>query len=197
MSPAAGEDREPDDGMKILAQRFQKSGFLSGRQFAHALLRLVEPSEGALYLGGRWYGDTSKAELRRRVAYVSQETVLFNRTVMENMLYGNTVDRASTERLLGRLGIAAEFANLPHALASTVGKNGSRLSGGQRQLVWLMRALLRDPEVLLLDEPTANMDDATKKLVVRLLDAVMAGRTVVMVTHDPFLASYATRRMFV
>lgn len=161
-------------------------------------MRFVEPDEGALYIAGRWYKDITKHELRQRVVYVSQDTVLFNRSVMDNVLYGNpSADAGAAERLLADTGIADEFASLPHGLHSKVGKNGSRLSGGQRQLVWFVRAILRDPEVLLLDEPTTSMDHRTKTLVVRLLDVVMQGRTVVIVTHDPFLAACATRQVFV
>ena len=160
------------------------------------LMRFYLPDAGDLYIGGRWYSDMSKSEVRQRIAYVPQEAVLFNRSVVDNIMYGNpNVTSAGVVAALRQLGVESEFGSLRTGVYSLVGKGGSRLSGGQRQLVWFLRAVLRDPDVLVLDEPTASMDLKTKELMLRVLDTAMRGRTVVMVTHDPFLAAAATRRV--
>ena len=157
--------------------------------------RLITQDAGDLYVGGRWFSDMDDHELRRRVAYVPQEAVLFNRTVVENVAYGNPHlgSQDDIAAILERLGVVAEFSNLRHGVRTRVGKNGSRLSGGQRQLIWFLRVALRQPDVMLLDEPTASMDLSTKRLMLRVLAEVMKGRTIVTVTHDPFIVEHATR----
>ena len=162
------------------------------------LMCFYKPSGGDMYLGGEWYADLGARDVRRRVAYVPQEAVLFNRSVVDNVAYGNPgVTAAHVEAALERTGIAREFVNLKHGVHSLVGKGGSRLSGGQRQLVWFMRAVMRDPEVLLLDEPTASMDEPSKRLLIKVLETELEGRTVVMVTHDPVMVQAATRRVYI
>jgi ABC-type multidrug transport system fused ATPase/permease subunit len=160
------------------------------------LLRLYMPDSGDLYLGGRWYSQMSSSEVRARVAYVPQDTSLFNRSVVDNIRYGNPyLDTRGVREALDDLGVAGEFVNLEHGILTDVGKNGSRLSGGQKQLVWCLRAVLKRPEVIVLDEPTASMDVRTKRLLVQVLKAtiIQNGGTVIMVTHDPFLKSHASR----
>jgi ABC-type multidrug transport system fused ATPase/permease subunit len=124
------------------------------------------------------------------VGYVPQTATLFDRTLLENLTYGSqgAVTRDDVEAALRETGLADDFAPL---LDSRVGKNGATLSGGQRQLVWCLRVLLRRPAVLLLDEPTASMDDASRRVLLRMIERW--GRTVVMVTHDAALARSATR----
>lgn len=157
--------------------------------------RLITQAAGDMYVNGKWYTDLPDADLRQRVAYVPQEALLFNRTVADNVAYGNPHigDTEQVAAILDRMGVSPEFSNLRHGVRTRVGKNGSRLSGGQRQLVWFLRILLRQPDVMLLDEPTASMDESTKRVVMRLLAEVMKGRTIVTVTHDPFVVKHATR----
>jgi ATP-binding cassette subfamily C protein LapB len=167
------------------------------------LMGFYQPTSGGVYLGGRWYGRAGQpggrelltsSEVRLRLAYVPQEAALFDRSVLENVAYGNPgVSAADVLTAFRRLGIEAEFGGDLHR---RVGKGGSRLSGGQRQLVWFMRAVMHAPEVLVLDEPTASMDERSKQLMLRVLEAPpLKGCTVVMVTHDPFLVAAATRRV--
>jgi ABC-type bacteriocin/lantibiotic exporter with double-glycine peptidase domain len=72
-----------------------------------------------------------------------------------------------------------------------VGKNGMHLSGGQRQLVWCLRVLLKGPPIVVMDEPTASMDAASKDALMVVMDRMMADRTVIMITHDPYLLRFA------
>ena len=155
--------------------------------------RLYTPSAGDLYIGGRWYSDMTPSEIRARIGYVPQQPVLFNRTVYENIGYGNGASEADIDALVNKLDVASEFTGLENGMRSRIGRNGSKLSGGQRQLVWCLRTLLTSPDVVVLDEPTASMDEATKETLERVLDALTADKIVIIVSHDEFVLERATR----
>lgn len=158
------------------------------------LMRFQKPTSGTIYLNGVPYTEMSVKHLRHVIGYVPQQPVLFNRTIIENIKYGNKhITDHDIEILADTLGLSQEFAHLPEGLYTKVGKNGSKISGGQRQLVWCLRVLLSNPEIIVLDEPTASLDEKTKTLMKGLFDLFMKERTVIMVTHDPSLMSYAER----
>ena len=159
-------------------------------------LKYHEPSEGYLYWLGVPYDQISIKELRKRIGYVPQVPILFNRTVLENITYGMDIPREQVINFLQKYDIMKEFNNLEDGLDTKIGKNGSKLSGGQRQLVWCIRVLLSNPDLIILDEPTASVDKKTKDLLLKLLDTAMKGKTVIMVTHDEYLVSRATRRIY-
>ena len=156
------------------------------------MLRLLEPTSGELLLHGRPYRSLPVDEVRATFGYVPQTAALFDRTVLENLTYGvpdgSEADAWAAARELGLDGV---LRSLPLGLATRAGKGGSHLSGGQRQAVWLVRMMLRAPEVLVLDEPTSAMDPASRAAVAA---AVARFRTVVFVTHDMrFVADVTTR----
>lgn len=159
------------------------------------LLGLHVPAPGGdAYYDGRWYADQPLAGVRRAVGYVPQQPVLFDRSVLDNVRYGSE-DRVSVPAATALLEESGLAARLPEGVSTRAGKGGQRLSGGQRQLVWCLRVLLQAPAVLLMDEPTASMDAATRETLLVLLDRLMRGRTVVFVSHDPALVAAATRRV--
>ena len=159
------------------------------------ILKLNLPDTGEIYFNGKSYNDISIKELRRRIGYVPQNPILFNRTVLENIRYGNEnkVSEEDVIKLLQDLNLIQEFDKLENGIHTKVGKSGSKISGGQRQAVTLLRILLTNPEVLVLDEPTSSLDEKTKKTMEKLFDNVMENRTVILVTHDDYIAKYATR----
>lgn len=157
------------------------------------LLKYYEPHNGVIYWRGQSYNDIDSRQLRRNIGYVPQTPILFNRSVLENIAYGNNFSRHEIVTILNDYGIMKEFDNLEMGLDTAIGKNGSRLSGGQRQLVWCLRVLLNNPEVLILDEPTSSIDHKTKDTLNRLLDVVMKDKIVIMVTHDEYLLQRADR----
>lgn len=166
-----------------------------------SILRLIMhyhvPQTGELYIKGIPYSSLKSKEIRKHVGYVPQYPILFNRTVYENLVYGHehTHTREKIHQLLVDLNLEHIFKNLAQGLDTKVGKMGSVLSGGQRQIVWILRVMLQDPECLLLDEPTASIDESTKDIVYKLLKHLMMSRprTIVMVSHDDYLTSFATR----
>lgn len=167
----------------------------SGKSTALKLIMKYHlPHAGHLYLEGVPYETIPLEELRSRIGYVPQNPILFNRTIYENINYGKRhVSREEVSELIKTLGMEGTFAKFKQGLDTPVGKNGNALSGGQRQILWIMRVILQNPEVLLLDEPTASIDAETKELVQKLIEHAMEGRTVIGVTHDPFLHKLATR----
>jgi ATP-binding cassette, subfamily B, bacterial len=148
------------------------------------LLRLYDPSAGTIRLDGVDLRLLKIADLRRQLAVVFQETVLFQGTIAENIAVGRP---GATE---AEIGAAARAANLheaigrfPDGYATLAGDRGYSLSGGERQRVGLARAFLRDAPILILDEPTSALDAATEALVLEALERLMAGRTVITITH--------------
>ena len=190
-----GAERDVLRGVSFSVQEGERVAVVGGvgagkSTLLRMLARLMTPDRGDVFAGGRWYQED--ADSGTAVGYVPQTATLFDRTLLENLTYGShgVVTRDDVERAMHEMGVAAE---LGHLLDVRVGKNGSSLSGGQRQLVWCLRVLLRRPAVLLLDEPTASMDDRTRSVLLRMIERW--GRTVVMVTHDAALARSATRTL--
>lgn len=149
------------------------------------LMKYKLPTEGEIYLSGVPYSSLTARQVRQTVGYVPQTPVLFHRSIYDNIVYGTKgVNRKDVIDLLQTLKVDHIINTFPEGIDATVGKNGSRLSGGQRQIVWILRVLLQNPRILLLDEPTASIDDKTKEMVAALMERVMESRTVIMVSHD-------------
>lgn len=150
----------------------------------HLIARFYDPDSGIVTLDGTDIRKMTLAGLRRWVAVVPQETVLFNATIDENLRYGR-LDATDVEvRAAAKAAHAAEFIDvLPHGYQTLVGERGIRLSAGQRQRVAIARALLKDPRLLLLDEATSSLDSESERLVQDALETLLAGRTTVVVAH--------------
>lgn len=161
------------------------------------IMGFKRPTQGHIYLVNRPYESYSIFELRRAIGYVSQYPVLFNRTIYENIIYGARTNPPPSKEyvleMLKKYGIEDIFDNHPHRLDSKAGRKGFRLSGGQRQIVWILRMILSNPDLIVLDEPTASLDDGTKDIVFKMLDIAIEGKTTIMVSHDPRLISRAKR----
>lgn len=152
------------------------------------------PSSGVITLDGVPLTDLGPGVVRDRIAYIPQLPMLLNRTLLENILYGNDrADEGAVVDMIHGLRLDGVFSMFPAGLRTMAGKNGSNVSGGQRQIVWILRAMLHDPTILLLDEPTASLDEETKSIVNDLLNKLMARKTCIIVTHDKFLIEKADR----
>jgi ATP-binding cassette subfamily B protein len=148
------------------------------------LLRLYDVDEGAVRVDGRDVRDVTLESLRSHVGYVSQETYLFAGTVAENIRYGafDATEREVVEA--AKAAQAHEFIrDLPDGYETEVGERGVKLSGGQRQRVGIARVLLQDPELLILDEATSDVDTETELRIQESLDALLENRTVLAIAH--------------
>ena len=146
--------------------------------------RFYDPQAGAVKLDGVPLTSADPAEIRRRIALVPQDGVLFAASARDNLRYGNW--EASDEQIweAARAANAERFIQeLPQGLDTFLGEDGARLSGGQRQRVAIARALLRDAPILLLDEATSALDAESERLVQEALDRLMATRTTLVIAH--------------
>ncbi len=157
----------------------------SGKSTLSRLLTgLYQPREGAVKFGGVDIRQFATSELRSRVGVLPQDVVLFYGTVRDNIALGDpTINDHLILRAATIAGVTDFLRNNPAGFAAQVGEQGKELSGGQRQAVALARALVHDPEVLILDEPTSNMDTDSERLLQRRLAQIARGRTLVLITH--------------
>lgn len=151
---------------------------------ANLLPRFYEVTEGRILVDGKDIRTVTMQSLRQQIGIVPQETVLFNGTVYDNILYGR-LDATETEVVA-----AAKAANahsfidkMPDKYQTQIGERGAKLSGGQRQRISIARAILKDPRILVLDEATSALDTESEKLVQQALDKLMIGRTSFVIAH--------------
>ncbi|WP_295406301.1 thiol reductant ABC exporter subunit CydC [uncultured Thiocystis sp.] len=150
------------------------------------LLRFWAPDSGAIRIGGQDIADFHGDDLRRHIAVVSQHTHLFDATIRENLLIANPdASQGAIEQACRVAQIHDFIAELPEGYDTWVGETGVRMSGGQGRRIAVARALLKDAPILLLDEPTEGLDAATERDLMRALDRLMVGRTVLLITHRP------------
>jgi subfamily B ATP-binding cassette protein MsbA len=146
--------------------------------------RFYDPTSGTIQVDGVDIRDYKLQGLRSHIGYVLQETVLFQGTIRENIAYGRP--GATEEEIMdaAKLADVDEFVSrMPHGYDTTVGERGGTLSGGQRQRIGIARAIIRNNPILILDEPTAALDTESESLVVRALEKLMKGRTVITIAH--------------
>ena len=151
---------------------------------AKLLTRLMDPTEGAVLIGGIDVRRISAASMRRSVVLVPQEGFLFDDTIAANVRYGR-LDATDEEIVAAaeEIGLGDWLAGLPAGIATRVGQRGESMSAGERQLVALWRAQLADPDLLVLDEATSAVDPALEMRIGRALERLMRGRTSVTIAH--------------
>lgn len=161
---------------------------------ARLAARLVDPDAGAVTLGGVDLRDAAQENVRHRVLAIAQDARVFTTTVRENVQLARR-DAAEAEVLaaLAAAGLGDWLAAQPDGLDTLVGEDGGQLSGGERQRLVLARALLSDADFVILDEPTAQLDPATARAVMRDVDAALGQRGLLVITHDPALVARADR----
>jgi ATP-binding cassette subfamily B protein len=148
------------------------------------LFRFYEPDSGTIYLDDIPAKKISLNCLRKQMAIVPQEVLLFGGTIYENIAYGNTEATALQVEEAALKANALEFINsFPDGFQTIVGERGVQLSGGQKQRIAIARAILRDPKILVLDEATSALDTASESQVQQALNTLMIGRTSIIIAH--------------
>jgi ATP-binding cassette, subfamily B, bacterial MsbA len=146
--------------------------------------RFFDVTSGRILIDGQDIRDLSLASLRRQVAQVTQETILFNDTVRNNIAYGQPDVKASVVERAAQNALAHDFIlRMPQGYDTVVGEKGFRLSGGERQRMAIARAILKDAPILILDEATSALDAESESLVQAALANLMQGRTVLVIAH--------------
>jgi len=191
------------DGVSFKVKTGERVGVLgrigSGKStLARLMIGLYEPKDGAVLMDGTDIRQIDPADLRRNVGYVSQDNYLFFGSVKENIAFGAPqVDDQAIMRAAGVAGVTDFLRTHPHGFDLQVGERGMGLSGGQRQAIVIARALLLDPPIILLDEPTSNMDNSSEAMFRNRLAEILPGKTLVLITHRSSLLSLVDRLIIV
>jgi ATP-binding cassette subfamily C protein LapB len=162
------------------------------------LLRLAQglylPTSGSVMLDGLELRQLDPAEFRNQIGYVPQNLMLFSGSLRENLLMGNSyASEAELSSIMKRYGVVDFAQRHPMGIDMPVGESGSALSGGQRQVVSIARAMIKNPSLILLDEPTSELDQGTESRVIKALKEDMKDKTVVVVTHKMSILDLADR----
>lgn len=159
----------------------------AGKSTVFSLLaRLYSPLEGRITLNGRDIRTFDLKSWRKQIGFVPQTTTLMSGSVLENIVYGShmPLDRERALRAAVMANCEEFLDRMPEGLDAMVGENGSLLSGGQRQRIAIARVFYRDPQILLLDEATANLDAMNEREVLQALELLMKGRTTILISHS-------------
>ncbi|MBI2966507.1 MAG: ABC transporter ATP-binding protein, partial [Bacteroidetes bacterium] len=193
----------PDSGIRALdeitlrIEKGKKTGIIghtgSGKTtFAQLILRVFDPGSGKIFIDGREIRDIHATSIRNLIAYVPQDIFLFSDTIANNILFGSTLksnnpsrigDRCTIENAAKGAGIASEINSFPEKYNTLIGERGITLSGGQKQRIAIARALLREPDILLLDDCLSAVDPATEIEVKNYFNKYLIDRTIIFITH--------------
>ena len=188
----------PDTGIKALAdvsfkveagQRLAIIGRTgSGKStIADLMMRMYDPTSGKILVDGINIKDRQLGSYRRQIGFVPQDIFLFSESITENIGFGlPEIHKETAQRYAAYASIGAEIERFPEGYETVVGERGVTLSGGQKQRISIARALVKQPNILLLDDCLSAVDTATEKQIQQNLDEVLAGKTAVIITHRIF-----------
>ena len=161
------------------------------------LPRFFKPTSGRIFLDDIPLEDIVLADVRKQIAFVSQDVILFNDTIAANVAYGATgqegIDRGRAMEALEAANLGALIQELPEGIDTLIGDNGNRLSGGQRQRLAIARAIYKNAPILILDEATSALDSESERQVQDALDRLMTGRTTLVIAHRLSTIEHADR----
>lgn len=152
---------------------------------------------GDITIGDVSIKDIPSEQIHEEIFYIPQKPKLFNRTLYENIVYGLKKPPSSEDimKTLADLGLSDVAEDFEQKMSEKVGISGNNLSGGQRQMVWLLRSFYRQCRILVLDEPTASLDPENKETMIRIIQKLSMGKTVIIVSHDNIDSSFRKIKM--
>ena len=182
-------------GEKVIFNNFnldieqnKKTGIIgqigSGKSTILKILSNIIPYEGTILVNNKDTKEFSNDSLMKYISYVPQNPTLFNRTIYENLNYGSEYSEEEIQHIIDNLKLTDFIKSFPDGLKTIAGKNGENLSGGQRQLIYILRGVIQDKKIILLDEPTSALDHKYKEILINLLKQ-LNNKTIIVVTHDP------------
>jgi len=139
--------------------------------------------EGKILVDGQNISEYDYDSVMRQIVYISQHPKLFNKSIYYNLNYGSNYSESQIQNIINKFKLNSFFNQFPEGLQTIVGKEGNKLSGGQKQFMSLVRVLIQNKSILLLDEPTSSLDPQTKELFINLIKS-LSGRTILITTHD-------------
>lgn len=161
------------------------------------ILGFYQPTKGTITINNIPIQNINRDYLRSHISIVNQNIKLFNRTIIENIAYGTNIPQSQIIQKLQHLNILNVFHNLPNNLQTKVGKYGDKLSGGQKQIIYLLRCYFRQNPIIILDEPTSNIDDYHKKYVIQMIKELTKKSTLIIVSHDPTIYNMFQRKIHI
>jgi len=156
-----------------------------------------KPTQGQILFDGEDIQNINREYLRSKLSIVSQKVVLFNRSVLDNICYATDTPKEKVIEILDRLKIMNVFKKLPQGLDTMAGSRGENLSGGQRQIIYLLRSYLSNKPITIMDEPTAAVDAFHKKYVIQMINEMSKKTTMIIVTHDSEFAATFPVKIFI
>ena len=199
------QDADRQDALKHVSLSIQAGEVVAfvgpsggGKSTLVSLLpRFFRPTSGAIELDGINLEELSLSDLRRQIAFVSQDVILFNDSIAANVAYGTDaisgIDRGRVIEALEAANLSKLLSELPQGIDTLIGDNGNQLSGGQRQRLAIARAIYKDAPILILDEATSALDSESERQVQEALDRLMAGRTTLVIAHRLSTIEHASR----
>jgi ABC-type multidrug transport system fused ATPase/permease subunit len=151
-------------------------------------------SNGEVLHNGINVSEINREYLRSKITIINQNIVLFNRSIIDNICYGNNIPKEKVIQILKKIHIMRVFKNQPNGLETLAGLHGSNLSRGQKQIIHLLRSYLSKRPIIIMDEPTASIDNTHKKYIIRMVNEMSKKSTLIIVTHDAeYAASFPTK----
>ena len=167
------------------------------------LMKFFEPTQGDIFINNINLKNISRDELYDHIFYIPQKPRLLNRTLYENIYYGIEEGKGDKEKniekiqqLMKQMNIEQNIIDIfTEKMDQNLGNNGVKLSGGQRQMVWIMRAMLRNTAIIIFDEPTSDLDKINKKKIINVIEKVGKNKTIIIISHDEIDSSFRKIKM--
>jgi ATP-binding cassette subfamily B protein len=137
-----------------------------------------------IFIDGQDINNYNLNSLRKQITYINQNTKLFNKTIYENIKYGNNISNEEIDQVYNNLNLDRIYKNLNNGFNSNVGVNGDSISGGQKQIILLLRNYFKKNKIIILDEPTSALDNETRKTVIDIIKKISENSTLIIITHD-------------